>query len=115
LWLTLLLVNILLLFVGAWLETGAAIIILVPILSQLPISLGMDPIHFGVIVVLNLVIGMITPPLGVCLFVGAAIAEISMERLIKAVLPFYIALIVGLILVTYIPWLTLWIPQLVMK
>ncbi|MDI6764789.1 MAG: TRAP transporter large permease [Thermodesulfobacteriota bacterium] len=114
-WVILLLVNIFLLFVGTFMETTASLIILTPILFPLAVKVGIDPIHFGLVMVLNLVIGLITPPLGVCLFIACSIAKITLEQIVKAILPFLIAAILVLFIVTYIPELSLWIPRMVMK
>jgi C4-dicarboxylate transporter DctM subunit len=114
-WVILLLINIFLLFVGTFMETTASLIILTPILLPLAVKIGIDPIHFGVVMVLNLVIGLITPPLGVCLFIACSIAKITLEQIAKAILPFLIAVIAVLFIVTYIPELSLWIPRMFMK
>lgn len=107
----LLLVNILLLIVGLFMETGAAIILLAPILAPVAAKLGIHPLHFGFIVVLNLAIGMATPPVGVCLFVACGISGMSLERLSKAVVPFVFSLIVVLMLVTYVAPISLFLPR----
>lgn len=107
-----LLVNLFLLFVGMFMETIAALIILFPVLLPVLTSVGMDPIQAGVMVVLNLVIGLNTPPVGVCLYVAANIAKISLSRLTAAILPFIIANIAVLMLVSYIPHITLFLPRL---
>lgn len=114
-WVILLLINVFLLFVGTFMETTASLIILTPILLPLAIKVGIDPIHFGLVMVLNLVIGLITPPLGVCLFIACSIAKITLDQIVKAILPFLIAAISILFLVTYIPELSLWIPRMVIK
>jgi len=108
----LLMINVFLLIVGAVMETFAAIIILVPVFLPIMGQLGIDPTHFGLIVCLNLVIGLITPPLGVVLFVTSAINNISVEKLAKAVMPFVLASVVVLMIVTYLPDLILFIPRL---
>ena len=108
-----LLVNILLVFVGMFMETIAALMILMPILLKPAISLGIDPIQFSIMCVLNLVIGLTTPPVGVCLFVASSIARISIGRLTIALLPFIAVSLVVLILVSYVPQVTLWLPSLV--
>ncbi len=108
-----LLVNILLVFVGMFMETIAALMILMPILLKPAISLGIDPIQFSIMCVLNLVIGLTTPPVGVCLFVASSIARISIGRLSVALLPFIAVSGVVLILVSYVPQVTLWLPSLV--
>ena len=106
----LLLVNILLLFVGSFMETIAALIILVPVLLETAVSFGINPIHFGVMVVLNLMIGLTTPPVGVCLFVASDIGNVDMGKTIRALLPFLLISLLVLMLVAYIPSLTLWLP-----
>jgi tripartite ATP-independent transporter DctM subunit len=108
----LLVVNLFLFVVGCLMETTAALIMLVPILAPIATSYGVDPLHFGFIVVMNLVIGLLTPPVGVCLFVACGIAEISLERIVKAVWPFLVWQIIVLFLVTYISPLALWVPRL---
>ncbi len=108
----LLLINLLLLFIGTFMETVASIIILVPVMMPVIHALGIDPLHFGIIIVVNLAIGMVTPPLGVCLFVSCGIAKISLEEISIAVLPFIIIMIVDILLLTYVPWLTLVLPKL---
>lgn len=107
----LLLVNILLLIVGCFIESGVAIIVLVPILAPVALKLGIDPLHFATVVVVNLCLGLITPPMGVVLFVVCGIAKISLEEITKAVWPFMVAILIVLFLITYIPWLTLAIPR----
>ena len=108
----LLLINILFILVGMVLEGTAAMIILVPILLPVAIQLGIDPIQFGIIVCINLTIGLITPPVGTVLFITSAASQVSIERLTIQLLPFLIAAIIVLLLITYIPPLTLWIPSI---
>ena len=108
----LLIVNIFLLIVGCLMETAAALIMLVPILAPIAASYGIDPLHFGFVVVMNLVIGLITPPVGVVLFVVGGLANISMERVVRAVWPHLIWQLVVLALVTYFPGLSLWVPRM---
>ena len=108
----LLIVNIFLLIVGCLMETAAALIMLVPILAPIAASYGIDPLHFGFVVVMNLVIGLITPPVGVVLFVVGGLANISMERVVRAVWPHLIWQLVVLALVTYFPELSLWVPRM---
>jgi tripartite ATP-independent transporter DctM subunit len=107
----LLLVNVLLLVVGCFMEALAAMLILIPILAPAAASYGIDPVQFGVIVVLNLIIGTITPPMGVVLFVVTRIAEIRFETMARAILPWLIPLLVVLAAITVYPPLTLWLPQ----
>lgn len=106
----LLLIMLLLLVVGTFMEMLAALIILVPILLPVVVALGVDPVHFGVIVSINLTIGMITPPVGICLFIGSTIARLPMERVALATLPFLVVTIGILLLLTYVPQLVMWLP-----
>ncbi len=110
-WMFLLIVNIFLLIVGCLMDLSAAMIMLVPILAPIATTYGVHPLHFGFIVVLNLVIGLLTPPVGVCLFVVAGIARISLERVVRAVWPFLLWQIVVLAFVTYVPALCMAIPR----
>ena len=108
----LLMVNLLLLLIGMFLETGAAIIILGPTLTPIAMAFGISPMHFGIIMIVNLAIGMTTPPLGVNLFVACQIAGLRVEQILRSMLPFYVALLVNLFLITYLPALTLTLPSL---
>jgi len=110
-WVFLLLANILILFVGCFIDTIAAITILVPILLPIVLKLGIDPVHFGLIMTLNLMIGLLHPPLGMVLFVLARVSGLSVERTTVAILPWLVPLMLALIAITYIPELTLWLPQ----
>ncbi|OXS79061.1 TRAP transporter large permease [Domibacillus enclensis] len=101
------LITLLLLIVGCFMDTIAAIIILTPILLPVALQIGYDPIHFGIIMIVNLAIGFITPPLGVNLFVGAGISGLSLEQLSKAIIPFFIAMLLTLFIVIVIPQLSL--------
>ena len=109
-WTFLILVNILLLIIGAFLDTIAAISILVPILLPVAARYGIDPVHLGLIITLNLMIGLLTPPVGMVLFVLSRISKLSVERTTMAILPWMIPLFVALLLITFIPALTLWLP-----
>ena len=109
-WTFLILVNILLLIIGAFLDTIAAISILVPILMPVAARYGIDPVHLGLIITLNLMIGLLTPPVGMVLFVLSRISKLSVERTTMAILPWMIPLFVALLLITFIPALTLWLP-----
>jgi tripartite ATP-independent transporter DctM subunit len=111
-WLVLILINLILLVVGCFLETIAAITILVPVFLPIIEKLGIDPVHFGVVMVLNLMIGLLTPPVGMVLYVLSRVSGLSFERCVVAVTPFLIPLLVVLTLITFIPWLTLWLPTL---
>lgn len=107
----LLLVNVLLLIIGCFMEALAAMLILIPILGPAAASYGIDPVQFGVIVVLNLIIGTITPPMGVVLFVVTRIAEISLESMSRAILPWLVPLLIVLLTISMWPPLTTWLPQ----
>jgi TRAP-type C4-dicarboxylate transport system permease large subunit len=109
-WVFLVLVNLLMLFVGCFLDTIAAITILVPILLPLVLQFNIDPVHFGLIVTLNLMIGLLHPPLGMVLFVLSRVAKLSVERTTVAILPWLVPLFVALLLITFIPSITLWLP-----
>src|SRR5688572_18003964 len=110
-WVFLLLANLLMLFVGCFIDTIAAITILVPILLPIVLKLGIDPIHFGLIMTLNLMIGLLHPPLGMVLFVLARVSRLSVERTTMAILPWLVPLMLALVAITYIPELTLWLPR----
>jgi TRAP-type C4-dicarboxylate transport system permease large subunit len=112
-WMFLLLANVLILIVGCFIDTIAAITILVPILLPIVLKLGIDPIHFGLIMTLNLMIGLLHPPLGMVLFVLARVARLSVERTTVAILPWLVPLFAALIAITYVPEITLWLPRLV--
>jgi tripartite ATP-independent transporter DctM subunit len=110
----LLLINILLLGLGCIMDMAPLIVICTPILFPVMMKLHVDPVHFGIILILNLAIGLCTPPVGSALFVGCAIGKISMEQMTKALLPFFAAMVAVLMLVTYFPEIVLFIPNLVM-
>jgi len=110
-WVFLLLANLLMLFVGCFLEPTAAITILVPILLPIATQLGVDPVHFGLVMVLNLMIGLLHPPMGLVLFVLARVANLSFERTTMAILPWLLPLLASLVLITYWPALVLWLPK----
>jgi len=108
----LLLVNILLLLLGTFMDLAPMLLICTPIFMPVILKLGIDPVHFGMIMILNLGIGLITPPVGPTLFVGCAIGKVTMEQVSKELWPFYGAMCLALLLVTYIPALSLWLPGL---
>jgi tripartite ATP-independent transporter DctM subunit len=114
-YMVLILLNIFLLLVGCFMETNSAIMILTPIILPLTTSLGIDPIHMGLIMVLNLCIGLLTPPIGMCLYATARVAKIKVEVLIREIVPFYIPLGVTLLLITFFPQLVLWLPNLLAR
>jgi TRAP-type C4-dicarboxylate transport system permease large subunit len=111
-WVFLLLANLLMLFVGCFLEPTAAITILVPILLPIALQLGVDPVHFGLVMVLNLMIGLLHPPMGMVLFVLARVAGLSFERTTIAILPWLLPLLLSLAVITYVPSLVLWLPKM---
>jgi tripartite ATP-independent transporter DctM subunit len=110
-WVFLLLANALMLFVGCFLEPTAAITILVPLLLPIARQLGVDPVHFGLVMVLNLMIGLLHPPMGMVLFVLARVAKLSLERTTMAILPWLVPLLASLVILTYIPAISLWLPR----
>ena len=110
-WMFLLLANLLMLFVGCFLEPTAAITILVPILIPICQKLGIDLVHFGLVMVLNLMIGLLHPPMGMVLFVLARVAKLSVERTTMAILPWLVPLLGSLVIITYFPALVLWLPR----
>ena len=110
----LILVNLFLLVVGCFMETVVAILIVTPMLMPVVLKLGIDPIHFGLVLVLNLMIGLLTPPFGVVLFVMAGISDLPFERVVRATLPFLIPLLAVLALITFFPPIVTWLPKLVM-
>ncbi|SDJ39941.1 TRAP transporter large permease [Paenibacillus naphthalenovorans] len=106
------LINLLLWFVGMFFETSAAIIILAPLLTPVAVALGIDPVHFGMIMIVNLAMGMVTPPVGVNLFVACQIAGIRLEQIMRPLVPFLFVLVVDILIITYVPKISLLLPQL---
>ncbi|HJN24366.1 MAG TPA: TRAP transporter large permease subunit, partial [Rhodospirillales bacterium] len=113
-WSFLIVVNILLLIAGNFMEPSAILLIMAPILFPIAMELGIDPIHLGIIMVVNMEIGMITPPVGLNLFVTAGITGMSLMRVVKASLPWLMILLLFLIVVTYVPWVSTWLPNSLM-
>ncbi len=113
-WVILAIINVVLLVIGCFLEPVAAITIVVPVLMPLIHQLGIDPVHFGIVVVFNLVIGLLTPPVGLVLFVTSKVADLPVGKLLKAVWPFYIPLVLGLLAVTYLPGLVTFLPEMLL-
>jgi tripartite ATP-independent transporter DctM subunit len=109
----LLAINILLLMLGTLMDMAPLILILTPILMPVILALGVDPVHFGMVMMINLGVGLITPPVGSVLFVGSAVANLTIEQVTKAMLPFYFGLLAVLMAITYIPEISLWLPRLV--
>ncbi len=110
-YLILLLINVFLIFIGMFMEGGAAIIILAPTLLKVAVTVGIDPLHFGLMMVLNIVVGLLTPPLGVCLFVVCGVTGLSLGRITRAVVPFLVVEFAVLLVVTYLPALILAVPH----
>ncbi len=108
----LLIINLLLLVVGTFMDMTPAVLIFTPILLPLVVEMGVDPVHFGIIMILNLCIGACTPPVGSVLFVGCGISEISITRVIKPLIPLFIAMVISLMIVTYVPEITMFLPDL---
>jgi tripartite ATP-independent transporter DctM subunit len=106
------LVNILLLLLGTFMDLAPMLLICTPIFMPVIAKLGIDPVHFGMIMILNLGIGLITPPVGPTLFVGCAVGKVTMEQVSKELWPFYGAMCIALLLVTYVPAISLWLPGL---
>ncbi len=110
----LLIINVLLLFAGALIEGIPAMLILIPVLLPVAVGLGVDPIHFGIILNFNLLLGLVHPPLGLALFIVASITELSVEQVTRAMLPFLIPLLIALVIMTYVPGISLWLPNLLL-
>ncbi|GLB29061.1 membrane protein [Lacrimispora amygdalina] len=110
-----LLLNLILLVLGCIMDMSPIILIATPILLPIATSIGIDPVQFGIIMVLNCGIGLLTPPVGAVLFIGSAVAKIPMEKVVKATLPFYLCMIVTLLLITFVPAASLWLPSLFAK
>jgi tripartite ATP-independent transporter DctM subunit len=109
---TALLLNVILLVLGMIMDMAPIILIATPILLPVAMSIGIHPIQFGIMMVLNCGIGLLTPPVGAVLFIGSAVAKRPMEKVVRATLPFYICMIVALLLITFIPQISLWLPSL---
>jgi tripartite ATP-independent transporter DctM subunit len=108
----LLMINLILLVLGMIMDMAALILICTPIFLPIAVGLGMDPTQFGIMMLINLGLGLCTPPVGTCLFVGCAVGKIKIEEALKSIWPFYLAILVALILVTYVPAISLWLPSL---
>ncbi len=108
----LLLVNVLLLVVGMFLDSTTAILVIAPIIAKPLVAAGVDPVHLGMVVVFNLMVGLLTPPMGLALFLVADIAKVTIKDVLRAMLPYYVPLVLTLLLITYVPAITTWIPRL---
>ena len=111
----LLVINIILLIVGIFMDMTPAVLIFTPIFLPIAMDMGIDPVHFGIIMTFNLAIGICTPPVGSALFVGCSVGGVSIDKVLKPLVPMYIALIAALAVVTYFPQLSLWLPELVLN
>lgn len=111
----LLIINFILLIVGFFMDMTPAVLIFTPIFLPMAIEIGVDPVHFGIIMIVNLCIGLCTPPVGTCLFIGCGVGNVSIAQVIRPMLPFIFAMIVALMLITYIPQLSMWLPSLMMN
>ena len=111
-WMFLIAVIVLFLFIGLFLEGIAAMLVLVPILHPIAVSLGIDPVHFGIVVIFNLMIGLITPPLGLCLFVADSIANVGFSKLVKQIMPLFLVELLVLIIITFIPETVTFLPHI---
>ncbi len=108
-------INVMLLILGTMMDMAPLILILTPILMPVVKSIGVDPVHFGMIMMVNLSIGLLTPPVGALLFVGSAVGKVTIENLVKALMPFFGVLLFVLMVVTYVPAVSLWLPNLVLS
>ena len=108
----LLIINLILLFVGIFMDMTPAVLIFTPIFLPVVQNIGMDPIHFGIVMVLNLCIGLCTPPVGTVLFIGVGVAKTTIEKVLKPLVPLFIVMLIVLMLITYIPELSMWLPRL---
>jgi len=114
-YLLLLLVNVLLLVVGMFLDSTTAILVIAPIIAKPLVAAGVDPVHLGMVVVFNLMVGLLTPPMGLALYLVADIGKVAMKDVLRAMLPYYVPLGITLLMITYVPWITTWLPRLVMS
>jgi tripartite ATP-independent transporter DctM subunit len=110
--LILLIINVVLLLVGTFMDITPAVLIFTPIFLPVVMELGISPVHFGIMMVLNLSIGLCTPPVGTVLFVGCGVAKMPITKVIRPMLPLFAAMIIALLMITFIPWITLFLPRL---
>jgi len=108
----LLTINVILLVVGTFMDMTPAVLVFTPIFLPVAVGIGLDPVHFGILLIANLCIGLCTPPVGTCLFLGCSVGKSNIARVSVAMLPFYAAMFIGLLLITYWPDLSLWLPRL---
>ena len=107
----LMIVNVMLILVGMFLDSTTAILVIAPIIAKPLMAAGVDPVHLGMVVVFNLMIGLVTPPMGLSLYLVSDIAKVKMREVLREMLPFYIPLVGTLLLITYVPWITTVIPK----
>jgi len=107
-----LMINLLLLFVGTFMDMTPAVLIFTPIFLPIAKTLGIDPVHFGIIMIANLCVGLCTPPVGTCLFLGCGVGKTTIARVTPYMIPFFIAMFVGLMLITYVSGFSMWLPRL---
>jgi tripartite ATP-independent transporter DctM subunit len=108
----LLIINAILLVMGTFMDMTPAVLIFTPIFLPIVTELGIEPVHFGIVMVLNLCVGLCTPPVGSVLFVGAAVGNTTISRLVRPLLPLFLAMVVALLVVTFVPEVSLWLPRL---
>ena len=108
----LLIINVMLLIVGVFMDMTPAILIFAPIFLPVMQHIGVDPVHFGVIMIANLCIGLCTPPVGACLFIGCSVGNTTLASVFRPLLPIFGAMVVGLLIITYVPEISLWLPRL---
>lgn len=109
---TLLIINCLLLVVGTFMDMTPAVLIFTPIFLPVVMSMGIDPVHFGIVMIANLCIGLCTPPVGTCLFIGCSVGGVPLSKVIRPMIPMFGAMVIGLLLITYLPSISLWLPRL---
>ena len=108
----LLLINLILLVVGSFMDLTPALLVFTPIFLPIAMNMGMDPVHFGIMMTFNLCIGICTPPVGSALFVGSSVANVPVQQVIRTILPFYLVLFVVLMAITFVPAISLYLPEL---
>jgi tripartite ATP-independent transporter DctM subunit len=107
----LLILNVLLLAVGTFMDMTPAVLVFTPILLPAVVALGVDPVHFGIVMIANLCIGLCTPPVGTCLFIGCGVGRTTIARVVPVAIPFFVAMVIALMLITYVPAFSLWLPR----
>jgi tripartite ATP-independent transporter DctM subunit len=107
----LLTINLILLVVGTFMDMTPSVLVFTPVFLPVALAIGMDPVHFGIVLIANLCIGLCTPPVGACLFLGCSIGQSDIMSVSRAMIPFYAVMIAALMIITYVPWLSLWLPR----